>query len=198
MNRYQYIKPNNMEEKIKEATFDTEFKNQVSHIIASCLNGENEYFKGFVEYCSNSLMNFAKKQIQGEIDKLTSEELFDMTRGILTIFIKENSSLDINDKEHVDTATRLLLGIVRKLYDNEIKKQYDEKANQWLAQAEKNAHREALSEVRNEMPKWRRFRRDSQLTPYFSLTDDGKQCLVYQGKYITMEDLLKLENDNEE
>lgn len=187
-----------MEDKIQEQTFDTEFKNQVSHIIASCLNGENEYFKGFVEYCSNTLLNFARKQLQEEIDKLTSEELFDMTRGMLTLFIEENGALDIKNEEHVNTATRLLLGIVRKLYDNEIKKQYDEKANQWLAQAEKNAYREALCEVKANMPKWRKFRRDSQVNPFFSQTDDGKQCLVYQGKYITLEDLLKLGNDYEE
>jgi len=42
--------------------FDNEFENQVSHLIASVLNGEHEYNEGFVKYASQSLLGFVKKE----------------------------------------------------------------------------------------------------------------------------------------
>ena len=42
--------------------FNTEFERQISHIIASVLNGEHEYNEGFVKYASQSLLGFAKKE----------------------------------------------------------------------------------------------------------------------------------------
>lgn len=50
--------------------FDNEFENQISHLIASVLNGEHEYDEGFVKYASQSLLGFAKKeQKPADIDK---------------------------------------------------------------------------------------------------------------------------------
>jgi len=49
--------------------FDNEFENQVSHLIASVLNGEHEYNEGFVKYASQSLLGFAKKE-QKPADKV--------------------------------------------------------------------------------------------------------------------------------
>ena len=40
---------------------DNEFENQISHLIASVLNGEHEYNEGFVKYASQSLLGFANK-----------------------------------------------------------------------------------------------------------------------------------------
>ena len=49
--------------------FDNEFENQISHIIASVLNGEHEYNEGFVKYASQSLLGFANKD-QNHTDKV--------------------------------------------------------------------------------------------------------------------------------
>lgn len=49
--------------------FDNEFENQISHLIASVLNGEHEYNEGFVKYASQSLLGFAKKE-QKPADKV--------------------------------------------------------------------------------------------------------------------------------
>lgn len=42
--------------------FDNEFKNQVSHILASVLNKEYNYDKGFVEYTAQSLLEYARRE----------------------------------------------------------------------------------------------------------------------------------------
>ena len=42
--------------------FTNEFENQVSHLIASVLNGEYEYNKGFIKYAAQSLLEYAKKE----------------------------------------------------------------------------------------------------------------------------------------
>lgn len=44
--------------------FDNEFKNQVSHLLASVLNKEWEYDKGFVEYAAQQLLGYAKHEIK--------------------------------------------------------------------------------------------------------------------------------------
>ena len=44
--------------------FDNEFKNQVSHLLASVLNKEWEYDKEFVEYAAQQLLGYAKHEIQ--------------------------------------------------------------------------------------------------------------------------------------
>lgn len=58
-----------IEEKAKEQKpvqcikFDNEFENQISHLIASVLNGEHEYNEGFVKYAAQSLLGYAKNII---------------------------------------------------------------------------------------------------------------------------------------
>ena len=60
--------------------FDNEFKNQVSHLLASVLNKEWEYNKGFVEYTAQQLLGYAKHEIkraewsEEDIKKIRSEE----------------------------------------------------------------------------------------------------------------------------
>ena len=48
--------------------FDTEFEKQVSHLIASAINKEHEYNKGYVKWAAQSLIEYAKREIekQGE------------------------------------------------------------------------------------------------------------------------------------
>lgn len=55
--------------------FDNEFENQVSHLLASVLNGEWEYNEGFVKHAAQSLMGYAKNEMKpDEWDK--REKLF--------------------------------------------------------------------------------------------------------------------------
>lgn len=44
--------------------FDNEFKNQVSHLLASVLNKEWEYNKGFVEYAAQQLLGYANHEFK--------------------------------------------------------------------------------------------------------------------------------------
>ena len=48
--------------------FDTEFEKQVSHLITSAINKEHKYNEGFVKWAANSLLNYAKRELekQGE------------------------------------------------------------------------------------------------------------------------------------
>ena len=44
--------------------FDNEFKNQVSHLITSVLNGEHSYSRDFVEWVSQQLLGYAKNEMK--------------------------------------------------------------------------------------------------------------------------------------
>ena len=51
--------------------FNNEFEKQVSHLLASVLNGEWEYNEGFVKHAAQSLIGYAKNEIKsGELDKI--------------------------------------------------------------------------------------------------------------------------------
>lgn len=56
--------------------FDTEFERQISRFIASIANKEYEYTEGFVKWASNSLLKYAKHEIekQGEQKSAWSEK----------------------------------------------------------------------------------------------------------------------------
>lgn len=47
-------------------------------------------------------------------------------------------------------------------------------------------------EALKDLPRWKSFRRNSQDYPFFSNCEDGENCLVFNGKYIKMCELLKL------
>lgn len=53
-----------VEQSVECIEFDNEFKNQVSHLLASVLNKEWEYNKGFVEYAAQQLLGYAKHEIK--------------------------------------------------------------------------------------------------------------------------------------
>ena len=46
--------------------FDNEFEKQVSHLLASVLNGEWEYNEGFVKHAAQSLLGYAKNELKQE------------------------------------------------------------------------------------------------------------------------------------
>ena len=47
---------------VEPIEFSNEFENQVSHLLASVLNGEHEYNEGFVKYVAQSLLGYAKEE----------------------------------------------------------------------------------------------------------------------------------------
>jgi hypothetical protein len=47
--------------------FDNEFEKQVSHLLASVLNGEWEYNEGFVKHVAQSLLGYAKNELKQEL-----------------------------------------------------------------------------------------------------------------------------------
>ena len=47
--------------------FDNEFEKQVSHLLASVLNGEWEYNEGFVKHVAQSLLGYAKNELEQEL-----------------------------------------------------------------------------------------------------------------------------------
>ncbi len=68
------------------AGFVSEFERQVSHLIASAINREHEYNKGYVKWAAQSLIEYAKREIekQGEQKPAWSKE--DEKMYIATIF----------------------------------------------------------------------------------------------------------------
>lgn len=54
--------------------FDREFENQVSHLIASVLNGEYPYTRSFVKWAAQSLFGFAKAELEQAGSKRNPEE----------------------------------------------------------------------------------------------------------------------------
>ena len=54
--------------------FDREFENQVSHLIASVLNGEYPYTRGFVKWVAQSLFGYAKAELEQAGSKRNPDE----------------------------------------------------------------------------------------------------------------------------
>lgn len=61
-----------IEKHIKCIEFANEFENQVSHLLASVLNGEHEYNKNFIKYAAQSLLGYAKNELKS--DELNERE----------------------------------------------------------------------------------------------------------------------------
>lgn len=53
------------------AGFVSEFEKQVSHLIASAINREHEYNKGYVKWAAQSLIEYAKREIEKQEEKQT-------------------------------------------------------------------------------------------------------------------------------
>ena len=61
-----YLEKQKKKKPVECIEFDNEFKNQVSHLLASILNREWEYSKGFVEHIAQQLLGYAKHEISPE------------------------------------------------------------------------------------------------------------------------------------
>ena len=61
-----YLEKQKEQKPVEYIDFDNEFENQVSHLLASVLNGEHEYTEGFVKYVSQSLLEYAKIELKSK------------------------------------------------------------------------------------------------------------------------------------
>lgn len=78
-----------------EYKFDSEFENQVSHLIASVLNKEYEYSVGFVKHVAQSLLGYAKNELKpDEWDK--REKL--LTKALQTANARIGQLFEENNK----------------------------------------------------------------------------------------------------
>ena len=83
------------QKQVEYIDFDNEFENQVSHLLASILNGEHEYNEGFVKYAAQSLLGYAKNEMKpDEWDK--REKLF--TKALQTANIQIGQLFEENKK----------------------------------------------------------------------------------------------------
>ena len=59
--------------------FDTEFERQISHLVASAINKEHEYNQGYVKWAAQSLIEYAKREIekQGEEKPIKEHDVCD-------------------------------------------------------------------------------------------------------------------------
>ena len=70
-----YLEKQEEQKPVECIEFDNEFEKQVSHLLASVLNGEWEYDEGFVKHAAQSLLGYAKNEMKpDEWDK--REKLF--------------------------------------------------------------------------------------------------------------------------
>ena len=110
--------------------FDNEFENQISHLIASVLNGEHEYNEGFVKYASQSLLGFANKD-QNHTDKVKPKfkvgdwvvyNRDDSSREIIQVYDIRDGRYYFNDNIHFSWSV----------------KECDEKCHLWTIQDAKD------------------------------------------------------------
>ena len=59
-----YLEKQKEQKPIECIEFANEFENQVSHLLASVLNGEYEYNEGFVKHAAQYLLGFAKHELK--------------------------------------------------------------------------------------------------------------------------------------
>lgn len=62
-----YENGRNEQKSVQCIDFDNEFENQVSHLLASVLNGEYEYDNSFIKHAAQSLMGYAKNELKPEM-----------------------------------------------------------------------------------------------------------------------------------
>lgn len=96
--------------------FDNEFKNQVSHLLASVLNRGHDYTEGFVKYVSQSLLEYAKNELKpdewNKREKLFMKALQTYNARIGQLFeenhrLKEQKSVEWNEEyREEDLRTR--------------------------------------------------------------------------------------------
>lgn len=91
----------------------TEFQKQVSYLIASAINKEHEYTKGYVEWVTQSLLGYAKNE-QTSTDKIESK--FKVGDWIVSNRTNKTYKIDsINTKD----ANYIIYSCVPSVYTNE-------------------------------------------------------------------------------
>ena len=69
--------------------FNSEFERQISHLIASIINKEYEYTEAFVKWTSDALLNYAKHEIDKQVEQKSSWSEEDEKKRTLLINILE-------------------------------------------------------------------------------------------------------------
>ena len=102
-----YENGRNEQKSVQCIDFDNEFENQVSHLLASVLNGEYEYDNSFIKHAAQSLMGYAKNELK--------PEMFNKAAINGEPIPTENQSVDIplpiwseNDERIIDTIVSVL------------------------------------------------------------------------------------------
>jgi hypothetical protein len=114
--------------------FDNEFENQISHLIASVLNGEYEYNEGFVKYVAQSLLGYARKE-QKPINNSTREKIISRATSEKQVVLISESGGEAEigwDTRSLEDAKKLLeygLAFINKNITNPAEKQKDSASN---------------------------------------------------------------------
>lgn len=130
---------------IKCIEFYNEFENQISHLLASVLNGEHEYNKDFVKYASQSLLGYAKNELKS--DELNEREklmkALQTTNAQIGELVEENYKLKEQKPVISDDAIRegvVHFGITQYQINNWLKKHINvvEQKPEWSKEDEKD------------------------------------------------------------
>lgn len=90
--------------------FSTEFERQVSGLIASAINREHEYNKGFVKWNANALLNYAKHELEKQgkqmpdprysiLDKLIeADDIYQMSVNDAMVEEAKNKAIEVLSK----------------------------------------------------------------------------------------------------
>lgn len=130
------------EQKLVECIkFDNEFDNQVSHLLASVLNGEHKYNKDFVKYASQSLLGYAKNELKS--DELNEREklmkALQTTNAQIGELVEENYKLKEQKPAEINEYEIIKKHITEDFLSSEVNKRLkecgwyvtDEKPAEW-------------------------------------------------------------------
>ena len=73
--------------------FANEFEKQVSHLLASVLNGEWEYNEGFVKHAAQSLLGYAKNELK-PVQSDTEKEYVRTLKSLISDFLRGKQEVD--------------------------------------------------------------------------------------------------------
>lgn len=114
--------------------FDNEFEKQVSHLLASVLNGEWEYNEDFVKYAAQSLLGFAKNEMKPDEwdkrEKLFRKALQAANARIGQLF-EENQKLK-EQKPEWSEEDRIMLNDIIRCLPSKSSAEFNQKRVNWL------------------------------------------------------------------
>lgn len=176
---------------------DNEFENQISHLIASVLNGEHEYNEGFVKYVSQSLLGFAKKEQKPA--EWSEEELTEFEKELEMMMVSfSNGNLGSGVRKEMpeqrlhDCAHRLL-----DLAREELQQEFDKEMDKRLAETSRLIYLKGHEDTLKELPKWKKANEHKEFAVHVCVMDEDMYPFldteVHEGEYyIELSDLKTL------